>query len=100
MTDYTPGSDDASNGWKRRRNRRRRRLRDRFESSRRRHEPPPDPDQWQPEPTWKHILQTLWDNPMALVLLAIMIAVLLYLLFPPEYSSDLVAGAVDVIAGG
>lgn len=84
--DHQAGSDGDHQPRRSSRNRRRRRLRSQFENSRRRrHDPPPDPEQWEPDPTWKHILRTLWDNPMLLVLVAIMIAVVLYILFPPSW---------------
>ena len=75
--------DDGRSDWQRRRERRRKRLRAQFDRSRRRHEPPPDPDHWEPPSTLRHIWQTLWDNPMGLLVLAIMVAILLYILFPP-----------------
>ena len=82
--DEMENGDHGQSGWERRRNRRRQRLNESFEKSRRRrHEPPPDPDGWKPEPTWKHVWQTLWDNPLGLLVVAIMIAIVLYILFPP-----------------
>jgi len=85
--DDNSGADEAQNSdWERRRKRRRQRLRDQFQDSRRRHDPPPNPEEWEPDPTWKHILKTMWDNPMTLVLVAIMIAVVWYILFPPQFA--------------
>ncbi len=75
---------DGQKGWERRQKERRQRLHSEFEKSRRRrHEPPPDPDQWKPPSTLKHIWQTLWDNPLGLMVVAILIAIVLYILFPP-----------------
>ncbi len=83
-------SDDSRRNWQRRRQRRRRRLQSQFQDSRRhRPDPPPNPDEWQPDPTWKYILKTMWDNPLLLVMVAIMIAIVLYILFPPSWAPDL-----------
>ncbi len=78
-----PENDPNAPDWKRRRQRRRQRLHKQFRQSRRPHEPPPDPEDWEPDPLWKYIAQTAWENPVILMLIAILIAIVLYILFPP-----------------
>lgn len=75
--------EEHSEGFERRRQRRRRRLHRQFQRSRRHHEPPPDPDDFEFEPTWRVVLKTLWDNPTSLVLIALLIALILYVFFSP-----------------
>ena len=79
----SPSDNDDQQAWKRRRQRRRQRLHSNFRQSRRPHEPPPDPEDWEPDPLWKYIAQTAWENPVILMLIAILIAIVLYILFPP-----------------
>ncbi len=69
--------------FERRRRRRRERLHRRFRQSRNYHEPPPDPEEFEFEPTWRLVLRTLWDNPLSLVLIAMLVALVLYVFFSP-----------------
>ena len=93
MTDRHDANDDqgaeasepSSEGFEERQERRRRRLRSAYEDSRRprfRHEPPPDPEEWEPQPWWKHSLQVLLETPAGLMLLILLIALVLWLLLP------------------
>ena len=77
--------DDKRQRWREKQDQRRERLREDFQRSRQpRHEPPNDPEEWTPQPWWKHSWQMLWDNPLGLLAVAIAVAIVLYILFPPS----------------